>query len=175
MKLFFPLLLFLFLFLFVSGESYFNIHITSIPVVEYSLWVHRCCHWHSALANVCLAPFPSSFCCSTGLQHSPLRSPPTPSLPLSLKCHDNLLEKADEAWRPPQSRGLQSPLQMTALFHLFSWRKTKGKTEQERRQPRRGTPEELTPRIIVWRAEFCASQRKRNPFWVFFPLNLWFN
>lgn len=169
----------LFFYLFCpSGESYFNRHYL-LPVVEYSIRMWRCCHWHSALANICLAPYPIVIL----LQHQaaaffPPHPHACPSLPLSLslKCHDNVLEKADEAWRPPQSRGLQSPPQMTALFHLFSWRKTKGKTEQERRQPRRGTPEELTPRIIVWRAEFFASQQKRKYFEFFFPpLNLQFN
>lgn len=104
----------------VSGLHYFPI------CFSYGAFEQLCCDWHSALASSSLALFLLSFCSSTRLQCS---------LSLSLNCLDNVLEKPEEAWRPLQSRGLCSPLQMTALFHLFSWRKTKGKIEQGIRQP----------------------------------------
>lgn len=100
----------------------------------------HCYDWHSALAIPSIAFFLLSFRNSAKLQCSPSDS---------LNCHDNVLQKPDEARRPPQSRGLCSPLQMTARFHLFSWRKTKRKDWTGDKAAQLNTPERLTPHTLA--------------------------
>lgn len=127
-----------------SGQSSITCHL-------YHTLEQHCYDWHSALAIPSVALFfLLSFRGSTGLQCSPS---------LSLNCHDNVPKKPDEARRPPQSRGLCSPLQMTALFHLFSWRKTKGKIEQGIRQAGLNTPERLTPHTVAGSTRFARGIR----------------
>lgn len=161
---------FLFHFFCPSRESNFNMYITAIPVVD-SIFPSLAFRISKRLSG----PFPIVIL----LQHWAAVFSPTLAHPLSRS--PSLWSAMITCWkRLTKPEGLLSQEGSSRLcrwlhcFIYFHDGKQKGKTEQERRQPRRGTPEELTLRILGWRAEFCASQQKRTLSF-FSPLNRWFN
>lgn len=136
----------------------YTIHIAFIPVSEHSIWMHHCCHWHSALANICLSLFPSSFCCSV--------------LPYALLPHlsPSLWSAMITCWkRLTKPEGLLSQEGSSRLcrwLHRFIYfHDGKQKARLNRRGGSFGEAWGADPTDNSRRAIFCASTaKKKNSF-----------